>query len=121
MQNLTEIGFSTSEKHKEMTLSRLKRDEKDARAILSYLQDRSPFSSDISLRSISTGVAAQASANVERAESIGKAILFAWRTNPPSSIRFRGRSKPYKLRQIQLSQLMEKLLQWIHNFCFRDS
>ena len=29
MQNLTEIGFSTSEQHKEMSLSRLKRDEKD--------------------------------------------------------------------------------------------
>ena len=39
----------------------------------------------------------------------------------PSSIRSRGRIKPYQLRQIQLSQLMEKLFQWIHNFCLRDS
>ena len=30
MQNLTEIGFSTSEQRKEMSLSRLKRDEKNA-------------------------------------------------------------------------------------------
>ena len=65
MQNLTEMSFS-----------KLKRDEKDAKAVLFYLQDRSPFSSDISLRNISTGAVAQASANVERAESIGKAILF---------------------------------------------
>ena len=89
MQNLTEIGFSTSKQHKEMSLSRLKRDEKDAKAVLSYLQDRSPFSSNISLRNISTGVLAQASANVESTESIGKAIL--------------------------------SCMEWIHNFCFRDS
>ena len=86
MQNLTEIGFSTREQHKEMSLSRLKRDEKDAKAVLSYLQDRSPFSSDISLRNISTGIVAQESANVERAESISKAILSCMENESPPRV-----------------------------------
>ena len=75
MQDFTEISFSTSDQHKDMSSARLKRDEKDSKTILSYLQDRSPFSSDVSLRNICTGVVAQASAYTERAESIGKSIL----------------------------------------------
>ena len=43
--------------------------------ILSYLQENSPFSSYTSLRSISTGVHACATVNVDQAEAVGRAIL----------------------------------------------
>ena len=63
MQDLTEINYETSEQHKEMFTARLKRDEKDSKTVLAYLQDRNPFTDDISLRNISTGVVAQTSAD----------------------------------------------------------
>ena len=75
IQDFKQINYETSEQHKEMSTARLKRDEKDSKAVLQYLQDRNPFTDDTSLRNISTGVVAQASANAERAEEIGKSIL----------------------------------------------
>ena len=72
MQDFTQINYETSE---EISTARLKRDEKDSKAVLQYLQDRNPFTDDTSLRNISTGVDAQVSANAEHAEEIGKSIL----------------------------------------------
>ena len=75
MQDLTEINYETSEQHEEMSTARLKRDEKDSKTVLVYLQNRNPFTDDISLQNISTGVVTQTSANAECAEVVGKAIL----------------------------------------------
>ena len=56
-------------------MARQARDWKDTHTILSYLQENSPFSSDTSLMSISTGVHACATVNVDQAEVVGRAIL----------------------------------------------
>lgn len=56
-----------------MTKARQARDWKDTHMILSYLQENSPFTSDTSLRSISTGVHACATAS--QCEAVGRAIL----------------------------------------------
>ena len=83
MQDLTEINYETSEQLKEMSTARLKRDEKDSKTVLAYLQDRNPFTDDISLPNISTGVVAQTSANAECAEVVGKAILISMENESP--------------------------------------
>ena len=75
MQNLTGVGFHTSEQHKETSNSRKKRDKMDTLKILSFLQERNPFSEDISLRNIETGVTADASVNVDKAKEIGTKII----------------------------------------------
>ena len=76
-QDFMQINYKTSEQHKEMSIARLKRDEKDSKAVLQYLQDMNPFTDDTSLRNISTGVVAQVSTNAEHAEEIGESILFS--------------------------------------------
>ena len=43
--------------------------------ILSYLHENNPFILDNSLRDISTGVHAHSTVNVDKAESVGRAIL----------------------------------------------
>ena len=75
IQDFTQINYETTEQHKEMSTARLKRDEKDSKIVLQYLHDRNSFTDDASLRNISTGVVAQASASAERAEEIGRRIL----------------------------------------------
>ena len=55
MQELTEVNYNTREQNKDMTRARKERDWKDTSTVLSYLQERSPFTSDTSLRNISTG------------------------------------------------------------------
>ena len=46
--------------------ARKERDRKDTLAILEYLCDRNPFSSDVSLRNIETGVVAEPDVNVDK-------------------------------------------------------
>ena len=58
-----------------MTKARQNRDWKDIETLLKYLHERNPFSSDVSLRSISTGVYASTTVNVDTAKHVGNAIL----------------------------------------------
>ena len=75
MQEIT--GNSSSEEiHKDLTHARLKRDAKDLQSIIDYLEERKPFSKSCKeLRSLSSGVIADGSVNVEYAETIGADIL----------------------------------------------
>ena len=93
MQDFTQINYETSEQHEEMSTVRLKWDEKDSKAVLQYLQDRNPFTDDTSLRNISTGVVAQASASAERAEEIGKSILFSMENKTAVEYTFRKKDR----------------------------
>jgi hypothetical protein len=70
MQELTGVGYFTSDQHKEATHTRKERDRKDTLSILEYLCDRNPFSSDVSLRNFETGVVAESGVNVDKAENI---------------------------------------------------
>ena len=75
MQELTGVNYDTSEQNKDMTKARQARDWKDTHTILSYFHENNPFTSNNSLRDISTGVHAQSAVNVDKAESVGRAIL----------------------------------------------
>ena len=54
MQELTEFDYTTSEQHKDMSNSRIKRDMKDTKTILEFVKARDPFSEDSTLRIIVT-------------------------------------------------------------------
>ena len=58
MQELTEVDYTTSEQHKDMSNSRIKRDMKDTKTILEFVKARDPFSEDSTLRIIVTVVIA---------------------------------------------------------------
>ena len=55
MQELTGVSYNTGEQNKDITKARMARDWKDTTTVLKYLQDKNPFTSDTSLRNISTG------------------------------------------------------------------
>ncbi|CAC5359434.1 unnamed protein product [Mytilus coruscus] len=75
MQELTGVGYCTSNQHKEATHARKERDRVDTLAILEYFSERNPFTNDVSLRNIETGVEAEPDVNVDKAESIGNKTL----------------------------------------------
>ncbi|KAG1688585.1 hypothetical protein GQR58_008038 [Nymphon striatum] len=75
MQLLTGVNYNTGEQNKDIAIDRQVRDMKDTHTIISYLQERTPFSSDPSLDSISTGVRATSTVNVDSAKIVGTAIL----------------------------------------------
>ena len=75
MLELTGVSYSTSEQNKDMTKARQDRDWKDTQALLKYLHERNPFSSDVSLRSISTGAHPSTTVDVDTAKDVRNAIL----------------------------------------------
>ncbi len=75
MQEVSRVNYDIGEQNRDMTKARQARDWKDTHTILSYLQENSPLASDTNLRSISTGVHACATVNVDKAEAVGRAIL----------------------------------------------
>ncbi|CAG2215124.1 unnamed protein product [Mytilus edulis] len=75
MQDLTGVGYCTSDQHKEATRARTERDMVDTLAILEYLTERNTFTNDVSLRNIETGVEAEPDVNDDKAESTGNKTL----------------------------------------------
>ena len=75
MQELTGVSFNSGEQNKDMTKARQARDWIDTNTVLKYLHERNPFTSDNSLRNISTGVHAHNTVNVDTARDVGDAIL----------------------------------------------
>jgi hypothetical protein len=75
MQEHTGVGYFTRDQHKEASHARKERDRKDTLAILEYLCDRNPFTSNVSLRNIETDVVAEPDVNVDKAENIGNRTL----------------------------------------------
>ena len=75
MQSFTHQTFTTSEQHKETTVSRMKRDHADPKTVIEKLQEFSPFSEEASLRNIITGVNANKDINVHNIITIGKEIV----------------------------------------------
>ncbi|CAG2201575.1 unnamed protein product [Mytilus edulis] len=56
VQDLTGIGYHTSEQHKEESQARQKRDKDDILTVLSFIKDRNPFKGDDSLRNNENGL-----------------------------------------------------------------
>ncbi len=75
MLELTGVSYSTSEQNKDMTKARQDCDWKDTQTLLKYLHESNPFTSEDHLHSISTGVHASSSVNVDTAKDVGNTIL----------------------------------------------
>ena len=75
MQNLSNRNFSTSKQHIELTISREKRDNKDAMNIFEFLLENNLFERTKDMRSITSGLTADQTANVHRAKHVGEKIL----------------------------------------------
>ncbi len=97
MQELTEVNYNTGEQNKDMTAARQARDWKDTLTVLQYLQERNPFSSDSSLRSIATGVHAHPTVNVDKAVAIRDMILTSMNGTTPAEYTFKKRNQAVTL------------------------
>lgn len=83
-----------AEVHKDRSAARMTRDAKDVQIILNYFCERKPFSRDSKeLHSLSSGVIADKSVNVERAESVGHAILKSMQGKSVAEHTFRKRDQ----------------------------
>ncbi len=75
MLELIGVSYSTSEQNKDMTKARQDHDWNDTQTLMKYLHERNRFTSEDHLHSISTGVHASSSVNVDTAKDVGNTIL----------------------------------------------
>lgn len=75
MQELTTNSYTTSEQHKDLSNSRVSRDEADLEKVATKLECFTPYSADKSLRNIITGVNANEDVNVHDLFVIGNDIV----------------------------------------------
>lgn len=75
MQGFTQKSFVTSEQHKGATTSRMRRDREDLEKITDKLKTFSPFSDEVCLHNIITGVNANEDVNVHNLFTIGSEIV----------------------------------------------
>ena len=75
MEEVTGIVYSISEQHTDTSSARITHDNVDARKVLDFLKECSPYTSDECLKSIVTGVVADDSINVDALISVGNRIV----------------------------------------------
>ena len=95
MQELTGLVFYTSDQHVEAGETRQRKDEQDRQSLLSFLINRNPFASDLSLslRNISTGVTADPMVNVDLAKAVGCAILQSMKGSSVKEFKFKKKDQ----------------------------
>lgn len=97
MQEFTNLSYTTSEQHKDLTEARMERDVADLQEISSKLALCSPFLPDSSLRNIVTGVVAEEGVNVHEYDSIGCKIIHKMIGQPAFKFSFTRRDKAITL------------------------
>jgi len=93
MQEFTGVIYNTGEENTDMTAARQARDWKDKLTVLQYLQERNPFSLDLQLPSISTGVHFHPTVNVNEAVAVGDMILTEMNGTRPANCTFCKKSR----------------------------
>ena len=93
MQEFTGVNYNTGEQNKDMTAARQAHDWNYTLTVLQYLQERNPFSLDPSLRSISTGVHAHPTVNVDEAVAVGDMILTQMNGTIPAEYMFQKKNQ----------------------------
>lgn len=93
MQLFTHKALETSEQHKELGISRQKRDIEDTNIIYNYLSDRNVFAKSAVLRNIVDGVVSYPNCNPYDAKNIGLAILKKMEGNNSSAFVFKKKDQ----------------------------
>ena len=89
MQELSGVWQATSEQNKDMSPSRLTRDQKDTFTVVQYLKERNPFECVGTLCNIATGVHGHGTVNAVSAKEVGCKILDKMEGKTPADISFK--------------------------------
>lgn len=100
MQELNDLSYTTSEQHKELTETRMKRDTSDLEKISTKLTSCSPFTDDPFLRNIVNGVVTNDKVNVHEFESVGRKIIENMTGQPAFTFTYKRKDKAVTLGDV---------------------
>src|SRR6218665_3662722 len=98
MQEFTNLSYSNSEQHRELTSARMSMDLLDLQKISSKLIGCSLFSPEPSLRNIVNGVVAHELVSVHKYEEVARVIMHNMIGKPVFTFTFRRKDKPSAVR-----------------------
>ena len=75
MQEFTGVKYQTNDQHRNLSLSRIQRDHKDAQKMFEFLAKRDPFHIHTILINLNSGEVADESVNVFQAQAIGESLI----------------------------------------------
>ena len=75
MPEFTEVNYQTSNRRKDLSLSRIQKDHQNAQKMFEFLTERDPFHIDTVLISLNSGEVADESVNVFQAQAIGESLI----------------------------------------------
>ena len=75
MQEFCETVYTTSDQHKDASAPRMARDKEDLAKLAAKLDHQSPFSDEVALRNIITGISADTNVNVQNLFIVGKDVV----------------------------------------------
>ena len=75
MQQLTSVTYQTSEQHKDVSQARQTWGTADSVKVVSFIEWRSPFDADASLRNIVSSISSRPEVNVDHANNIRVTLL----------------------------------------------
>lgn len=75
MQELTGKQYVSSKQHKNCSKIQKDRAYKNAQSLVQYLEDRNPFSDELDLHSITSGVLADKKVNVDEPRNVGQNVI----------------------------------------------
>jgi len=93
MQEFTDLSYTTSEQHKDLTEARMKRDLGDIEKIGTKLAECSPFSTDPSLQNIVNGVVATEDVTVHEYDSVARKVMQKMIGQPAFTFSFSRKDK----------------------------
>ena len=108
MQVFTNRSFATSEQHKETATSRMKRYREDLEKIANRLKTFSPYSNEVALQNIITGVDANEDVNVHNLFTIGSEIVVAMEGRSMFSFSYRRSMKAKTLSSTVAIDVVEE-------------
>lgn len=117
VQEITSLSNNYSEEiHKNRAKSRMERDSKDLQSVLDYFTERKPFGTDCKeLRSLSSGVVAEKSVNVDSAEVVGTKILTSMDGMSVSKFKFSEKEQVSTIGSSVSCPLMGRRYRWMLN------
>ncbi len=97
MQEFTGVTYIASEQHKDSSPARIDRDHRDMLQLLQFLEPRSPFTEDDVLCSITNGVTADETVNVDQAQMVGTSVINALAGQEVHAFSFKKKDKAVTL------------------------
>ena len=75
MSEFTKVKYQTSNRHKDLWLSRIQKDHQNAQKMFEFLAERDPCHIDTVLINLNSGEVADESVNAFQAQAIGESLI----------------------------------------------